>query len=415
LLAAGAVHAAPALQSQDDPHPGIHHERWLDTAIPARIELVTIDLTSAEIALYATKESDRGLTTSALADRYGAQVGINGDSFSVAGYVPTGLAIGDSTPWSGTADDKISAVFHFRRVGEATTATIVVPEIVVDPATLPLGTQGAISGRPLLVRAGQPAANFDCDDPVTLACQRAPRTAVGLSADGNTLLLAVVDGWQASSLGLTAAELASFLQARGAAYAIALDGGSSSTLVMDSAVINSPSDGVERSVANQLAIKYGALPTGQLVGLVCMHDVFACRTDDTLLIPGAEVVLDDGRTQTIGSDAFYDFTNVTPRYACVTVHKAGYLSKTQCQTVESGIQTYNSVALEPGVDPPAVDAGIPDAPPADAPARDAAGDALGNPDAGTGGGCCDAQSKPGRPAILVGIVAFALARRRAAR
>lgn len=400
--------ATPVLATSDDPHPGIHHEHWVDAAIPARIDLVTIDLTSAEIAVYATKEADRGLTTSNLAARYGAQVAINGDAFAVAGYVPLGLAMGDSSVWSGTADDASSAVFDFRRVGEATTATIIPPEVIVDPTALPLGTQGVVSGRPLLVRAGQPSASFDCDDPVTVACERAPRSAVGLSADTNTMYLVVVDGWQSGSLGLTAAELASFLQARGANMAIALDGGSSSTLVLDGVVVNSPSDGVQRTVANHLAIQYGSLPYGQLVGLVCEHDIFACADDDSLKISGATVILDDGRSQTTGSDAFYDFTNVTPRYACVTVHKAGFLSKTQCQTVESGIQTYNSVALEPGTDPPPADAGAPDAAPVDATLRGAGPDG-GAPLTGMGGGCCDAGDRDAPRSWIACVAIFAIA------
>ena len=77
-----------------------------------------------EIALYATKEADRGLTTSDYAARVGAQLAINGDSFAVNGYVPRGLAMGDSSTWTNTADDARSAVFHLRRVGERMYATI---------------------------------------------------------------------------------------------------------------------------------------------------------------------------------------------------------------------------------------------------------------------------------------------------
>ena len=208
------------------------------------------------------------------------------------------------------------------------------------------------------MRAGAVETQFDCADPLTLACQRGaahPRSA--LSADGNTLWLAAVDGWQSGSIGLTAAELAGFLRERGAHMAMALDGGSSSTPWRSMArLLSSPSDGVERPVANHLAIKYGMLPAGQLVGLICEDSVFNCTPPR----PGAQVTLDDGRVRTTAADGFYDFANVTPRLACVTVRKAGYRTKTQCQTVDSGIQTYNSVVLEPGTDPPP-DAGVPDA------------------------------------------------------
>ena len=409
--------ADPVLQTQDDPHPGIHHERWLDAAIPARLDLVRVDLTSAEIALYATRQADAGRTTSAYAAETAAQVAINGDAFAVAGFVPRGLAIGDSDPWSGTADDATSAVFHLGRAGERTLAGIAPPEVVVTPDDLPAGTQGVVSGRPLLVRAGAVETGFDCNDPIAIPCTRAPRSAVALAADGDTMWLVVVDGWQAGSLGMTAPELGAFLRARGADAAMALDGGSSSTLVLDGAVVNHPSDGVERSVANHLAIRFGALPKGQLVGLVCRHDVIGCSDDSSRWIAGAEVTLDDGRVRTTpggtGVQPLYDFTNVTPRLACVTVRKAGFLTVHQCENVASGDISYNSVALWEGTDAP--DAGVlPDGPPGvdAAPGADGGRPDAGNPGTGNGpGGCCDAGGQaPG--GWLVVSVAWFLARRR---
>ncbi len=403
---------APVRTMQRDPHPGIHHEVWVDADVPARLHLVRLDLTSAELAWYATKESDRGITTSGFAARLATQVAVNGDAFSVTGYTPRGLAIGDSTVWTSTADTDQLTVMHFRRVGERTVAAIVPPEDIVTATALPAGTQGAISGRPLLVRAGTVAASFDCSDPTTLACQRAPRSAVALSADGNVMWLVTVDGWQAGSLGFTAAELAAFLQGQGAHMAMALDGGSSATLVLDAALVNAPSDGLERRIANHLGVKYGALPRGELVGLICETSVFECTR-----LSGARVTLDDGRVVTTGTDGFYDFQQVTPRLACVTVRKLGYLTKTQCQTVSAGIQTYNSIVLEPGTDPPG-DAGPIDAPPID-PMTDGGGGGF-TTDAGaelpSPPGCCDSRTGRGRGGVgtiaLVALVGWRLRRRR---
>ena len=408
--------AAPSLTFQSDPYPGIHRETWTDTnpAQPVRIRLLRIDLSSSEIALYATKESDRGLSTTDYAARVGAQVAINGDAFHVNGYVPRGLAMGDSNPWSNTADDARSAVFHLRRQGERTIAGIVGPESIVAPGDLPGGTEGVISGRPLLVRQSQVASDqIHCSDPISLDCQVAPRSAVAVSPDGNTLWLAVVDGWQSASHGMTLPDLAEFLRQRGAGMAMALDGGSSSTLVVDGAAINTPSDGVERTVANHLAVKYGMLPKGELYGLVCKHSVINCATDvPSRKISGATVILDDSRTLTTDATGAYDFLSVTPRLACVTVKKDGYLTKTQCRQVEPGTISYNSVAMWEGTDPPDAgvgeDAGI---------GTDAStvGDAQtgdgGNGADGPGGGCCDAGRDRPDAALLV-FVAFILTRRR---
>jgi MYXO-CTERM domain-containing protein len=414
LAGARPASAGFTVTFSDDPHPGMHRETWTDAAIPARIRLVQVDLTSSEIGVYATPESDRGIPTSQFASHKNAQLAINGDAFAVNGYVPLGLATGDGNTWSQTADDNASAVFHFRREGERTYAAIIPPEAVITPADLPAGTQGVVSGRPLLVRESVAVTGFACDDATTIPCQAAPRTAIAVSPDGNTLWLAVVDGWQSGSLGVTAQQLADFLVARGAGMAMMLDGGSSSTLFLDGSVISSPSDGVERSVANHLAFKYGQLPKGQLYGLVCKHDVIGCGNDSARKISGATVYLDDGRMQVTDTTAAYDFLSVTPRLACVTVKKTGYLTKTQCAQVAAGDITYNSVAMWEGTDSP--DAGVR----MDAtvyPDSTLSGDAETG-DGGTGyrppgGGCCEAGGgdPTGIPPLVV-LVAFFLRRRR---
>lgn len=418
LVAMGtAAHAAPVLVASSDPYPGIHREVWVDMSIPARIHHVRIDLTSAEIGVYATKESDRGIKTSELSNLINAQVAINGGPFQVSGFTPRGLAMGDSTAWTNTADNNDHAVLHFRRAnGERTLAAIVPPTVHVDPSTLPLGTEGVISGRPLLVRSGAVEPQPDCNDTITFPCTRGPRTAVSLSADGNTMWLTVVNGWQTYSHGLTTAELAAFLRDRGAYMALALDSGSSSTLAVNGAVANTPSDGVERAVANHLAIKYSNLPKGEMVGFICATaDIPACGMDPALRVDGATVTLDDGRTQT-ATNGYYGFASITPRVACVTVKKTGYLTKVQCKPVKSGLQTYNSVIMEKGMDQP--DAGVPDAYVGEE--TDAGFDAGVRPDTGfpdpePGGGCCDTRGDLGGGGthLFVGAaVAWRLRRRR---
>jgi hypothetical protein len=416
-VTAHAAAASPTMTFSSDPHPGIHRETWEDTSVPWRTRIIQIDLTSAEIAVYATKESDRGLTPTAYAARIGAQVVVNGDAFSVDNFIPRGLAIGASDVWSNTADDDISAVWNVRRVGERTYAGIAPPAQITTAETLPTGTEGAVSGRPLIVSAGAVPNNIDCTDQVTLACQRTPRTAVALSADGNTMWLAVTDGWQSGSIGMTAAELGAFLVARGAYSALMLDGGSSSALNVDGALVSSPSDGVERVVANHIAVKYGSLPKGQIVGLICKHDVFNCGGDASIEMAGVKVYLDDGREFTTSTSAYlYDFTAVTQRLACVTAKKAGWLTKTQCAQVDGNGMTYNSIAMFEGTDTP--DAGVYDDGGVDVPDGGMGsggnhGDA-GNPAQGPGGGCCETGRQSGRSPEwpLVVVVAWFLTRRR---
>lgn len=80
-----------------------------------------------------------------------------------------------------------------------------------------------------------------------------PRTALGYNED--TLYLVVADGRQPGySTGLTLYELASILIELGATEAINLDGGSSSTFVVNDKVINKPSGKKEREVLNAVFI-----------------------------------------------------------------------------------------------------------------------------------------------------------------
>ncbi len=88
-----------------------------------------------------------------------------------------------------------------------------------------------------------------------------PRTAIGIDRDTGQVLMLVVDGRQTFSRGYTMVELANLMQTLGAEDALNLDGGGSSTMLglrPDGiiGVLNSPSDGFERRVANGLEVTY---------------------------------------------------------------------------------------------------------------------------------------------------------------
>ena len=87
----------------------------------------------------------------------------------------------------------------------------------------------------------------------TLALSHEPRTALGFN--DQKLILIVADGRQKGySTGLSMYELASILVELGATEAINLDGGSSSTFVVDGKVVNRPSGQRERDVLNTVFI-----------------------------------------------------------------------------------------------------------------------------------------------------------------
>ncbi len=113
----------------------------------------------------------------------------------------------------------------------------------------------AIGGGPCLVHKGAVCVTAELEGFRSDVKQgRSPRTAVGLDAQ-NRLLLVTVDGREANgSTGMTLNELATTMRKLGAVEAMNLDGGSSSTMVINGRVVNVPSTGGERGVSNALLV-----------------------------------------------------------------------------------------------------------------------------------------------------------------
>ncbi|MCX6375495.1 MAG: phosphodiester glycosidase family protein, partial [Armatimonadetes bacterium] len=80
-----------------------------------------------------------------------------------------------------------------------------------------------------------------------------PRTAVGVTKDGK-LIIVTVDGRQSVSGGMTLAQLADVMLSQGCIEAANLDGGGSTTMATAFGILNSPSSGIPRAVANGLAV-----------------------------------------------------------------------------------------------------------------------------------------------------------------
>jgi hypothetical protein len=120
-----------------------------------------------------------------------------------------------------------------------------------------------VGGEPALVQAGAIVA-VECSE---YLCYRHPRTGIGSTADGATLLV-VVDGRKATSVGMTLVGFARYMRRLGAVEALNLDGGGSSVMWMKGyGIMNEPSDGnaVERPVTNAVLVLPGPDPAETLL------------------------------------------------------------------------------------------------------------------------------------------------------
>lgn len=267
-IVAGASHYARGrplpVPSREQLFPGVQYVRDVHVRPrPIVVHWVTIDMRTPGLRFLVTPADDRGSdlplrarTTSEFLKEFDVQIAINGDGFSP--WWSRSLA--DYYPHSG---DRVRPRGNAASRGRGYWSTSEpFPTLYINSRNrislqAPAKPFNAISGETLLAMGGQPTPDLD-------AVELHPRSAVGYSRNGRYLYLVVVDGRQPFySLGMTLAELADFMIAIGARDAMNLDGGGSSTLVVETRagqprILNSPIDnyipGRERPVANHLGI-----------------------------------------------------------------------------------------------------------------------------------------------------------------
>ncbi|WP_261991764.1 phosphodiester glycosidase family protein [Streptomyces sp. OR43] len=141
-------------------------------------------------------------------------------------------------------------------------ATVTVTSAMYDSRGARLsGAQSSVVGAgPSLVRDGRIRINAEANGfSRTALTRREPRTVAGITADG-TLLLVTFDGRRPGiSVGVSLQEAADILISMGATDALNLDGGGSTTMVVEDKVWNRPTQSpggprTERAVATALAV-----------------------------------------------------------------------------------------------------------------------------------------------------------------
>jgi uncharacterized protein YigE (DUF2233 family) len=116
-----------------------------------------------------------------------------------------------------------------------------------------------IGGNPTLVRDGEVAPAIRTAEHTSFF-DRHPRTGVGTTADGRVMFVTVDGRRPGYSVGMTPVRFAKLFLALGADYALNLDGGGSTTMVVNGGIVNRPSDGNERPVSSALVLLPGPDP-----------------------------------------------------------------------------------------------------------------------------------------------------------
>ncbi|MEQ1502908.1 MAG: phosphodiester glycosidase family protein [Myxococcota bacterium] len=284
------------LESTDtSSYPGITIEEYRTSSPSANVWVAKVDLCHDSVYVDATRATDTLETAGSWGADRGAQLATNGDFYRTGPLRVYGDAVGDGVQWpldQTGLDGAYSGEWYWHNYGwiafQHDAVTFTHTEWVKNNAAqfgglvdgwqpttiapaLPPGTVALVSGFPELVIEGQ---QYTCTSPTDATCfpdrsdmrDRNPRTAMGITADHGTFVLAVVDGRTSSSSGMYGSELADLMFQLGAYEAFNLDGGGSSEFwTEDDGYLNDVSGNNlgygSRSIANHWGIFAGIDPT----------------------------------------------------------------------------------------------------------------------------------------------------------
>lgn len=224
--------------------------REYDTAIyVADVSIASLDYLQTA---FAQNAFGRNVTekTSVIAQQNNAILAINGDYY---GAQETGYVIRNKTLYQNTVskDQEDLVVYADGSFGIISEGEIAAEELIQN------GAVQLLSFGPALLTDGDISVSEN--EEVGKAKASNPRTAIGI-LDNLHYVFIVSDGRTDESKGLSLYQLASFMQQLGVKTAYNLDGGGSSTMYFNGAVINNPTSSgrsiKERSVSDIVYIGY---------------------------------------------------------------------------------------------------------------------------------------------------------------
>lgn len=227
-VAAASSAQPPGITEWHPAFVGIEYGRTaVEDPRPLRVHALRIDLKAPGLSFLATpRRADgqmhtTGMTTGTFLSAYGLQAAINGAPFGPIHRDEgkpvnvVGLTVSEGVQVSPPTELPALVI---TRTNEAR---------IAEPPFDLKDVRTAVAGFGVVLRRGEIVGKDDALH---------PRTAAGISQDGRTLYLMVIDGRQPGySEGVTTAEVGAWLRALGAWDGINLDGGGTSTMVIEDA------------------------------------------------------------------------------------------------------------------------------------------------------------------------------------
>jgi len=212
------------------------------------VNVLQMEMSNSAVRVQPLRPSSGCATTSALGSSFGAAAAVNagffagGDCSSVSmikinniisavnpGYKPPRSTFGYNRTTKGLFIAPISSTDSWSAVNDA------------------------VGGGPNLVTNGASDVTLTAEGFDASYASKNPRTAVGYA--GTRLLFVTVDGRTSAGVGMTLSELASFMIALGCNKAMNMDGGGSTAMWINGrGLVNTVSDGSQRSVVSALGV-----------------------------------------------------------------------------------------------------------------------------------------------------------------
>ena len=228
ISSAAAIGAATVEETyaQDDDGDGIIFENVKGAGFAGYL-ITVLDPTRVFVGM-PDSYGGVGLTLEEMVVKYEALGGINAGGFKDEGGTglggqPEGLTIVDGVCYGEGNGESTFAGFDDKGVMHVGYYT--------EWSAQALNIKHGVSFGPLLIINGEPV------DPSYLPSGVNPRTAIGQRSDGAVLML-VIDGRQAHSMGATYQDCMNIMLSRGAVNAINMDGGSSSNMYLNGQYVN---------------------------------------------------------------------------------------------------------------------------------------------------------------------------------
>lgn len=238
--------------SYEDSHMNINVTTERVDGTTVYVADITVDDPSLLQTALANNTYGRNYTekTSSMASEHNAIFAINGDYY---GFRDTGYVVRNGTLYRDTVATDTDALVidsdgNMKSVNQSDETA---SELLKN------GAQQVLSFGPTLVENGKVTVSEDAEVGQSQASN--PRTAIG-QVGKNHYVVVVSDGRTSESTGLSLYQLANVMKSHGATYAYNLDGGGSSTMVLNGKVINNPVGGSgqssERAVSDMLYFGY---------------------------------------------------------------------------------------------------------------------------------------------------------------